>query len=446
MTRILQARLVQARSLQRRVAGACTALLAGLLLTPQAGAQAVGNPFDQTRTVVFEYHPNGLLKAEVVEPGLPQQCVRTEHSYDAYGNKSGAVVSNCAGATGLARVLNRASSSVYAAQAAVSGIAGQPESLPAAPAGMFATSSAVVVGDRNGNGTTTDLGETHAEERLHDVRFGGVLRLIGPNGPALATTWVYGDFGRKVRENRADGTYTIVRHCILASSGLDTSSNSSGCLATPPTGEPPPPAVRYESTETYDAAHNGISGFLRTYFDRAGQVVRTVTEGFDGTAVAQDTHYTAHGAVRLKTAPYFRTTGRSTVAGSGNLHGLTLTEYDALGRATAVYTSQPTATGTAGGSTEAGSVEVDFGATYNVTPYGLRRAARVTTAYNGLQSTTTDDDGRTRVEERNPDGKVVRTTDALGAQISHQHDAQGQLILETAVSRPELGREQALAR
>jgi RHS repeat-associated protein len=400
-----------------RLARGCAGALLGLLLSPHVGAQAVGNAFDQTRTVAFEYHPNGMLKAEVVEPGLPQQCVRTEHSYDDYGNKSGAVVSNCAGATGLAKVLTRTSSSTYGSQGPVSGIPGQV-ALPAAPLGTFATNSSVVVGP----------GNTHNEQRLHDVRFGGVLRLIGPNGPALATTWAYDDFGRKVRENRADGTYTVIRHCILASSTLDTSSNSSGCMATPPGGEPPPPAVRYESTESYDAAGNSVAGFLRTYFDRAGQVVRVVTEGFDGTAIAQDTHYTAHGAVRLKTAPYFRTTGRSTVAGSGNLHGLTLTEYDALGRATAVYTSQPPASNGFGGTTEAGSVEVDFGATYNTTPYGLRRASRVATAYNGLQSTTTDDDGRTRLEERNPDGKVVRTTDALGAQISHLHDALGQLI------------------
>ena len=383
---------------------------AGLLAVCMTQAALAHNPFNQTRTVTFEYLPNGVLNAEVVEPGDAQLCVRTTHSYDAFGNKAGVQVSNCAGAVGLARVLSRTSSSTYGAQGAYTG-------LPAAPAGTFATNSSVQLAP----------GNQHNEERVHDVRFGGVLRLIGPNGPALATHWEHDEFGRKTRETRADGTYTVMRHCILASSGLNTSSNSSGCSDAGPV-EVPTGAVRFESSQSFQAGGGPISAQARVYYDRAGQVLRSVTEGFDGHLVAQDTHYTAHGAVRTKTQPYFLNgpaAGRSTVAGGGNIHGVSLTEYDALGRAVAVFTSEPAATGSAGGSTAGGASggQKDFGG-----PYGTRQTSKMSTVHDGMVTTTIDDDGRSRVEERNPEGKVVRTTDTLGAQVSHLYDALGQLV------------------
>ncbi|WP_374344539.1 hypothetical protein, partial [Azonexus sp.] len=43
----------------------------------------------QSRTAVFEYDATtGLLVREVVEPGNPDLCVATVHSYDAYGNRT----------------------------------------------------------------------------------------------------------------------------------------------------------------------------------------------------------------------------------------------------------------------------------------------------------------------------------------------------------------------
>ncbi|MFZ5594904.1 MAG: RHS repeat domain-containing protein, partial [Pseudomonadota bacterium] len=52
--------------------------------------------------------------------------------------------------------------------------------------------------------TTNALG--HTEVRTLDARFGAPVRLTGPNG--LTTAWAYDGFGRKIQENRADGTTT----------------------------------------------------------------------------------------------------------------------------------------------------------------------------------------------------------------------------------------------
>jgi RHS repeat-associated protein len=409
-----------------RILGVLAASAATLLASTAADAQPVANPHDQTRVVSFEYHPNGVLRAEIVEPGTPSQCMRTEHSYDAFGNKSGNTVAHCTDAPALARFRTRTSTTTFGSQAAYGG-------LPAAPTGTFATTSSVVVGDRNGNGNTTDPGETHTEQRVHDVRFGDVVQLIGPNGAALKTEWEYDEFGRKVRETRADGTYTVMRHCILTGKGLDTSSNTSGC-PTPASGEAPAPAVRFETAQSFQSSGAAISGLARTYFDRAGQAIRSVSDGFDGHAIAQDTHYTPHGAVRLKTEPYFLAgpaAGRSTVGGSGgvNNHGMTAMVYDALGRTVAVFTNQPPASGGSGGSVEAGSTTHNFGPSYTPSQdYGTRTATRLQTLHDGLSTTITNDDGRQRKEERSVDGKVIRTTDPLGAQVGHRYDALGQLI------------------
>ena len=192
--------------------------LATLLLPAPTQAQPA-DPYNYSRTSSFTYQANGLLQSETVEPvetgdpgnpGDPNLCVTTTYTYDAWGNKDTASTAGCPGASARAVFTPRSSASTYTAQTvSVGTLAGV-----LIPAGQFATTA------------TNALSQS--ETRAHDPRFGGVTRLTGPNG--LATTFEYDDFGRPVKETRADGSYTTTYHCIIAGRNLDTGSNSAGCV------------------------------------------------------------------------------------------------------------------------------------------------------------------------------------------------------------------------
>jgi RHS repeat-associated protein len=390
------------------------AAVGSLALSALAQAQTPVDPYSYVRTSAFTYQANGLLASETIEPDQAQLCVSTTYTYDAYGNKTSATTTGCTGASGLALIDARTSGSTYAAQSGtLNGIN------LAAPLGTFATSALNAL--------------NHSEARTYDPRFGAMVSLTGPN--ALTTQWTLDDFGRKVLEVRADGTRTAMHHCWLAVSFngvvISTASNSPGC-PTPGTGEVPTDAVRFEHSVLQNAAGSAIGPFARVYYDRAGRKIRSVSEAFDGVAqpgganrlIAQDSDHNAYGAAFLTTQPYFLDTGSSTTTGAANA-GLTLTEYDALGRPTASYTTDPATAQQSGGSVASKT----FGSR------GSWRAALTTITYSGLITLSTDDKGRTRKEEKNPEGKTVRVTDASGtdahsgAQLVHQHDAFGNLVL-----------------
>lgn len=370
-----------------------------------ARAQAVGNPYDVTRTSSFTYATSGaqlgLLLTETVEPDQPEQCVVTTHSYDAYGNKAGAVVANCAGASGRALFAARSSSSTYAAQTV--SVAGTSVAIPA---GTFATSASNAL--------------AHTEARQYDPRFGVVTRLTGPNG--LSTVQGVDDFGRVVSERRADGTSTETLHCLIQGRGLDTSSNSAGCGTTPPLSgrgdEIPAAAISYVQSQARDAAGAWMSAPARSYRDRAGRVVREITAVAMNVApqpdnrrwVVKDTEYSATGVAVVKTQPYFLESGSSTLEGS-NDYGLEVVTVDALGRPIRVDVADPQ--GNAGPSNQYGRT---------------RRWASTTIGYDGLTITTVNAKGQTRREEKNVQSQVVRVTDAHGAQLALQHDAVGNLL------------------
>jgi RHS repeat-associated protein len=398
-----------ARTIARLAVLSCLALVA-----TAAWSQAVGTPYSYSRTSSFTYQSNGLLASETVEPDLAQQCVTTSYTYDAYGNKTGSSTANCAGASGLALFDTRASSSTYAAQTVSVG-----STSVAIPAGTFATSAKVAL--------TANIADaaSHAEAREYDPRFGVVTKLTGPN--SLDTSWQFDALGRKVLEMRADGTRTAMLYCLISgrfNPAGGTGSNTAGCPS-PAANEIPALAVRFEHTEPRNSSNTKIGAFSRAYYDRAGRRLRTVTEAFDGpdqpaaagSLIVQDSHYDAHGAVVVATAAYFLATGSTNTGGSSDM-GLTRTDYDALGRPKDLYAADPATTQQTGGS----QASVAFGV------HGSHRAAKTSIAYNGLNTTTTDDKGQTRVEEKNPLGLVVRVTDAMGAQIVHQHDAFGNLV------------------
>lgn len=390
----------------RRLRQRAMVALVAMALLPSVFAQGapVANPYDQTRSSSFTYRADGLLESETIEPGNPQLCVTTTYAYDAYGNKTGATTANCAGVSGRALFSPRTGSSNYAiAQTVV--IAGASVSIPP---GSFPITS------------TNALNQS--ETRTYDPRFGAALSITGPN--ALTTTWQVDDFGRKTKEIRADGTSSVIAYCYLVSRVADASSNSANCPS-PSTAEIPADAVMFVHSEPHNASDAKNGPFSRVYSDRLGRRIRSVTEAFDGATqpgganrlVVQDTDYNRYGAQVVSTQPYFLDTASSTSGGASN-YGMTRTDYDVLGRPTAVYTTDATVTGNEGGS----QPSVTFGSRDS------RQAAMTKVTYNGLTTITTNDKGQTRAEEKNIDGKLVRVTNHLGAQLAHQHDAFGNLV------------------
>ena len=375
------------------------AFLVAAVLATAACCMAQAQTLTATRTSSFAYRIDGVLASETIEPGNAQLCVTTTHGYDVYGNRTSSTVQNCAGASGLAAFEARTTSTAFNGYATT--VAGVSMTVPA---GQFST------------GSTNALSQS--ETRVVDPRFGAVTSLTGPNG--LTTTWQYDDFGRRVQESRADGTQTRVAYCLISGRVADRSSNSGGCSAhTFAANEVPALAVRYEHGVNTNAAGTAIGPYTRSYYDRAGRVIRVATQAFDGPSqpgganrlLVQDSDYDAFGQVAVATQPSFLDTGSSTPGGS-NDRGMTATTYDALGRAVAVYSTDPQG--------QAGSV-----------PFGSRGsypAARTSVAYAGLTTTTTNDQGYTRQEEANLEGKAIRITDALGAQLVRQYDAFDNLV------------------
>jgi len=382
---------------QKRMAGLWRELIAivGLTTTACALAQMPADPYNYSRTSSFTYDSTtGLLQTEKVESG--QSGVVTTYQYDAYGNKKSATSANDAGASDKALFATRTGSSTYGAQTlTVGGIS------VTTPAGTFLTTAQNALGQS----------ETHT----FDPRFGTPLTLVGPN--QLPTSWQVDEFGRTVRETRADGTYTLTSYCFIGGRVDDTSSNSNNCPA-PASSEIPYSAVSFTYAVPYNTAGAKNGPFVRVYMDGMGRKLRTVTEAFDGPAqpggsarlIAQDTDYSAQGTVLVTTQPYFLDSGSSTT--TGGHYGMSTTVYDALGRATAVYATDPK--GSQGG--------MAFGSR------GSYQAAVTRITYNGLTTTTVNDKGQSRVEEKNANGKVVRVTDALGAQVAYQYDAFDNLV------------------
>lgn len=403
--------------LARRLAAGCL-LAAGV---SAAWAQVPADPFNYCRTSSFTYVSSGvqagLLQTETVEStSTPDLCVVTTHAYDAFGNKSSAVVNNCGSYSPRAAFPSRQASTTFAA------VATQPITVAGAarnvsiPAGLFATSTKAAV-----TGNINDP-QSHTESRSYDPRFGAVLSATAPDG--VSTTYLVDDFGRKTREVRADGTSTVVSYCILTGKGLDTASNSPGCGTTGSLSglsaatEIPSDAISYVQTVQLDTAGAQMSAASRVYMDRAARKLRELVEGFNGGSqptdrryVVRDWQYNAQGTLILTTQPYFLGANSSTLTGSGD-YGMTLTTYDALGRAVQVDVADPQ-----------GNVDnVDFAGR------GNRKSARTVIQYEGLKTNTTRPQNQQKTEEKNVDGKVVRVTDAYGAQTAYQHDAFGNLV------------------
>ncbi len=392
--------------------GLSAALIAALSSTlAHAQSQPVAAQFNYTRTSAFTYYVQsdgaleGLLKSETIEPDNGALCVATTYTYDSYGNRNGSTTSPCSGASTPSTTSSfgsRGSTMTFAAIAQQPIlVAGSSTNVPV-PAGMFATSAANAL--------------NQSESHTVDPRFGTPLSVTGPNG--LTTSWTYDDFGRKTRELHSDGTSVVTYYCLLAG---NTTSNSSACgTLTYALNEQLPGAYMMVQSEPHNTSDAKVGAYRRVFTDAEGRTLRVSTESFDGTGqptsttgtvVVQDTVYSAVGAAILTTQPYFLKSGSSTPSGSGDV-GATYTQYDILGRPALVYVADPT------GSQAA----VAFGT------WGTRTASLTQINYAGAATTTIDDIGRSRREEKDINGNVILVTDPTGAQLARQFDAFGNLV------------------
>ncbi|MEW5837116.1 MAG: toxin TcdB middle/N-terminal domain-containing protein, partial [Pseudomonadota bacterium] len=231
-------------------------------LTQAQVTRTLPNGQSQTRTSAFAYDGAGRLLREVIEPNTVY-TLTTGYTYDAHGHRNRVTVSG-------ADIATRATVTDYLTS-------------PADPYPQIRTTNA--------------LG--HTEVRTLDARFGAPVRLTGPNGPnGLTTAWAYDGFGRKIQENRADGTTTT------------------WSLAWCPSAACPSNARTLATTQSSGGAP------VTTYYDSLGREVRSHTQGFNGQAIYKDTHYDSLGRLQYASQPYF--------AGGAAWWGVM--SYDLLGR------------------------------------------------------------------------------------------------------------------
>ncbi|OZG72357.1 hypothetical protein BTA51_16640 [Hahella sp. CCB-MM4] len=289
----------------------------------------------QTRKSAFSYNSKGLLATEQVvstDTGLP--LTTTKNTYDDYGQKTQVVVS----ADGEQ---DRVTTSAY---------------------------------DSLGKATQTcnvyNLCETYTYTPERWLK-----STTGPNG--LTTSWTYDGFGRKVREDRPDGTATTISRYFASNSNCgDSADYATTCVLTQSTGAP---SVRVQQ-------------------DSLGREVRKITQGFDGKLVYSDTVYNPFGLVEKVSRNYY----------AGDHIYWATSEYDALDRIIR--------------ATEPG-------------PHGSVR--QVTTQYNGLTSTTVSgNEYRSKTVKANALGQQVYIEEEEGSFIRYTYDGVGNLLTTTVSDDP----------
>ena len=373
-----------------------------------------------TRTSGFAYSSTtGLLTKEVVEPGsgaipgcvsvlsalaLSDISLTTTYLYDKYGNRRQATTSGSG-------IVPRSSTTVWGERASCGSVTAN---------GRFPVSVSNALG--------------HAAENWYSSAFGRLLQSRDANG--LESRWEYDGFGRPIRTAHADGRQEVVQYRNCTDEDLSCPSRAVRVILTDRTG----------------------SASTVSYLDRRGLVVRTETEGFDGTAIYQDTVYDAVGQVVRKSRAYYagetaqwsrytydklnrvksetlpngsvttmyydglvegRIRERTLVRVSSTTAARTMTrEYDALGRT--VRTIDPAGNQTSFEYTEAGKRKKVTAANGSVTTrtFDLR----------GRMLTQTDPDRGTQTSAYNALGERVSQTNARAQTATFGYDLLGRLV------------------
>lgn len=356
--------------------------MAAILSAVSTNAQTL---LTATRASSFTYNAQGLLLTETIEPDSPQNCLTTTYGYDGYGNKTSVSTTACAGATGDAIAsasTPRTATATYAAQTLT--VAGNSYT---SPAGFFATSNA------------NALSQTETKE--YDPRFGGITKLTGPNG--LATTWLYDTLGRKIRETRADGTYTTWTYNLCTDAGANC-----------PTPIASQTLVDKLTEASFTSAGVSLSPPKIQFSDALGRAIRSQTLNFTGQTIVQDKEYNALGQLVRASNSYNVATPSAAV--------WTTHTYDAIDRLITVTVPDTAAV--------AFSTTVD-GSTCS----GSAGTATSCTSYNGLSSTATNNKGQSKTTIKNAFGQVATVIDTQNNTIYYRYDALGQLLQTNAAGQ-----------
>ena len=298
------------------------------------------NGWSQTRVSAFEYHPTtGLLTKETLEPDAASVQFRldTTYTHDAFGNRKTATVSSPA--TGIAAIATRTTTTIFDAR------------------GQFPATITNAVG--------------HTESKTYDPRFGTLATLTGPN--LLTTTWQVDNFGRKTREDRADGTKSTWTYVFC----------DAAC---------PGNAVYRAGFHTYGSNDSQAAPINVDHFDRLHRSIRMATQGFDGRWIYKDTQYDNQGRVAQVSRPYYP---------GGDPIYWARSEYDDLGRITRAF-------------------EADDA----VNP-------ALTVGYNGLTVSRSNRKSQTTTEVKNSQGQTVSVTDAQSKTTTYAYDPFGNLVQVT---------------
>lgn len=188
----------------------------------------------------------------------------------------------------------------------------------------------------------------------------------------LVTSWVYDGLGRKIREDRPDGTWSTTRYAFASSgqcvpSGGGLAKNAYSCVINQSKGSPA----------------------VYTQLDKLGRTLRTIKTGFDGRLVYSDTQFDSLGRVARVSRDYY----------PGDYVYWATSEYDALDRI--VRATQPG-------------------------PHGSEH--EISTQYYGLTTRTySGPDSRERTIIKNALGKTIRVEEPLGTSVAYTYTSDGNL-------------------
>ena len=359
-----------------------------LLTLTTAGA---GGPFARTTTSSYTNDTAnwllGLPSCARAVSTAPGQAARTRTSGFAYDATTGLLIkgviepraSDVAGCASTAAGAGLTLVTAYSHD----GFGNRTTATLSGP-GLAARTTTTVWGEHDGSWALSANGRFpvkrsnalgHSERRRYDGAHGVLVRLEGPNG--LETAWEYDGFGRAVRETRADGGETAIAYLACTATGV-----------TCPAG-----AVLAVRTET-----TGAPTRLR-YLDRRGLAVRLETEGFEGSAVYQDSEYDALGRLTRRSRPYY----------TGETAEWTSFTHDEIGRVT--RETRPDGSWT--DRVHDGLVDGK-----------LRQRLKV------FATGSAAGDAAARILTRDGDalGRVVKLTDPLGNATGYTYDALGNLL------------------
>jgi RHS repeat-associated protein len=298
-----------------------------------------------TRTSAFAYDgASGLLTQEVVEPGDPLSLTTT-YSYDAFGNKISATTSG-------AGFASRATATAYDSR------------------GQFPVSM------------TNSLG--YQDTYVYDSRWGVMSSQTGPNG--LTTTWGYDGMGRKIQENRPDGTTTNINYRWA---GAGAPSGATYLIETETSGTPPMLAC-------YDKMGRSIYAFSLNGGD------------FDGNLkiVGGQTQYDSMGRAYWTSLPFYY--------GDAPAEGSQVTAYDVLNRTLQQRSADE---------------EVSGGFVYT------------TFEYDGLVTAVTNNAGQRTETTKNSQGQVLKAVTNVNAanaaergETDYTYDAVGNVLTTTVIN------------